>query len=809
MKDLLGDIRQGGRMITRNPGFYTFSIGTMVVGIACLTAVFSVVHGVLLEPLPYPDPEEIVSIQSIHPEYGNNLLSRVEVFDAFRQESRTTSNLAAVQAANLQMTTPEGPEQLRVLLSTPSLFDLLGTAAELGRLFEPDEGRYGRERVAVLSYELWRRSFGGDPVTLGRSLSFVGDPVLGGIPGQEESVTIVGVLPRGFKGPFGSFVPDLWLADSFDKERVSTATHVMAFGRLREGVGRDAAQQELGAIYGRLQLATGGESKWRTRLVPLRDFLVGSLRRPLELLFVGGLIVLFVACANTANLLLAKAEMRASEVAVRRAMGAAQPRLVRQLAAESLVPAFLAGALGLAVAWLLLRLFGALGAGILPRRFDFGIDPTVVAVVVALTLATNLLFALVPALRFSRLRLRNMIEGNSSGGSRRIGKVRFALVAFQVALAVVVGVSSILLVESVQGLRAIDPGFTREQVLTGWISLPEPYYPEGHQRRNFYQRLLGGVRSLPGVEQAGLINFLPFSGRSGATEITVESPGPQVGPEPVQIQFRAVSQGYFDAMQIPCVEGRYFDLRDLTRPAVIVSEKAARMLWGDRDALGQRVKLGGRESRNSWSEVVGVVSDIRHDSLTRESQPTLYVPFISPNRMALVVRTVQEDPERLAPAVHRVLEEVDPKQPLHDVRTLSARVEAGLGGVRLGAWLMSLLGAVTLFLAAVGVYGATYEAVVERHREIGIRYAMGATGRDISSLVFGKLLPWLGAGLACGVLGSLLLGRYLASLLYGVEPTNPLVLSLAFGFVALVALLGTYLPTKKATRVDPCVILKV
>lgn len=809
MGDILRNIRLGGRLVLRNPGFFAFVIGTMALGIAFLTAIFSVVHGVLLEPLAYPDAEELVSIQSVHPELGNNILSRVETFNAFREESRTVSELAAVQMGNLQMVTEAGPRQLRALLTTPSLFPLLGVTSAQGRLFQEDEGRFGEERVALLSYELWQEAFEGDPAVLGATVHFLGEAVLGGPPGEEGSLTIVGVLPDDFRAPFANFDADLWIPESFGQQRLSPATHLMVFGRLAPGVSLEVAQEELGAIYRRLQVEMGDvESPWRTRLTPLREFFVGSLRTPLQLLFLGGLILLGVATANTANLLLARAEVRASEVAVRSALGGSKGRLLRQLIAENAVPALLAGGLGLGLGWLLLSLFNTLGTTWLPERFELALDPVVLIVVLAVTVGTQLIFALVPILRFSRVRLTAAMYGQGTGGTRRVGLGRMALVSFQIALALALTISSVLLMSSLQQLQEMDPGFSKEGVLTASVTLPEAHYPEGEQRRRLYRQLLLGIEELPNVAAAGLVNYLPFSGSSGATRIAVESPVPELAGQPVEIQFRAVSHGYLRAMDIPLMEGRYLEARDLTRPVVAVSQEAARMLWGDREPLGQRVKLGGAESRNPWAEVVAVVGDVQHDSLTRDSQPTLYLPFLSPSTMALVVRTESGDPGQLVPAIRREVGAVAPSLPVYDVQPLTARVHAGLGGVRLAAWLISLLAVLTLLLASVGVYAAAYQAVVERRREIGIRYAMGAHSRDILRLTFRRFTPWLAAGLVLGAVGAWALGGYLASLLFAVNPTEPTVFLGTAVVVAAMALLGTYLPTRKASKVDPVVVLK-
>jgi putative ABC transport system permease protein len=796
-------------MMARNPGYFAFVVGTMALGIACLTAVFSVANGVLLEPLPYPRSQDLVSIQSVHSELGNNLLSRIETFEAFHSGTESLDLLAAVQTADLQLMTDTGGRSSRVLLSSPGLFEMLGASPALGRLFLEGEGRAGDQRVAVLSHRLWREAFAEHREILGRVLRFAGDAELGVVSGEEGAFTVVGVLPAGFRAPFPNYDPDLWIADSFDVHRSSATTHVLAFGRLAEPSDLATAQTELASIFDRLQRATSSdEPQWRTRLVPLRVFLSGSLRRPLELLFLGGILVLGVAVANTTNLLIARAGMRASEAAVRGALGADRGRLVRQLAIENAIPAALAGSAGLAGAWLLVKIIRNLGADVLPQRFDVGIDGTAITLAVLATLAADLLFAVVPRARWSGARLAGAMQWRKASGTRRSRRLHFGLAGLQVGLALVLTLTALLLVESLQRLRRIDPGFEARDVLTAGLSLAEAYYPEGRHRRSFYERLLREVRSLPEVSYAGLVNYLPFSGNSAATEVSLENPAAELAGQPVRMSFATVSPGYLETMRISLLAGRTFEDWDSLHPAAVVSRDAARWLWGGRNPIGQRVKLGGPRSRNSWAEVVGVVDDVRQDSLTQESQPMIYLPLLTATQMTLVARSSTGRPEQLVAAIRECVAKVDPQQPLVDVETLVARVDRSLGRARLSALLMSVLGIVSLLLAAVGIYGATWQTVVERWSEIGVRYALGADERSILSLVLGGILPWLIAGLALGTLGALGLGRYLSSILFEVEMTDPAVLLGACSVVAAVALVGTWAPTRKAAKVDPAAIIK-
>ena len=809
MRDLWRNIRFGGRTVARNPTFSAFVIGTMALGIGTLTAVFSVVHGVLMAPLPYPHADRLVSVQSTHLDLGNNIVFPIEELEGLRQDHSALDEIAGVEMASAQVVSEEGPRQVKILLGTPNLLVMLGGEPQLGRLFQPDEGHRGGPRVAMLSDRLWREAFGGDPAVLGKTLRVAGDAVVGGVAGEASTATVVGVLPPGFKAPFGNYDPDLWIADSLDPSRASSASHAMVFGRLAPGVGLAAAQARLEAAYRRIQALAGNpESPWRAKVVPLRTFLVGSVERSLDLLLLGSLLVFAVAVANTTNLLVARAGTRYSEIATRSALGACRSRLVRQLAGESVVPAVLSGGLGLGLAWSMLRFFERFNARVLPKRFDVGIDLAAVGLVLVVTLITIALLALIPAATLRGKRLVGALQGRTASGRRRSGAVRFALVGVQVSLALMLTVAAGLLMVSLLRLQRIDPGFGRDGVLTARLSLSDAYFPDPAGRRAFYQELLPQVKSLPGVVSAGLVSYLPFSGASAATRIAVEDPVPRLAGETVQISFSSVSPGYLESMRIPLTRGRYFESGDVDRPYVIVSESASRMLWGDRDPVGQRIKVGGADSRNPWAEVRGVVGDVLQSSLTRGSEPTLYLPSVSAGEMTLVVRSGPTRPETLSKPLRQRVATVFARQPVHDVETLSARVDRTLGRSELSAWLMTLLGVITLVLAAMGVYGATWNAVVERRAEIGIRYAVGAEPRDILRLVYSRIAPWLLVGLAVGVVGAFGLGGYFGSLLYGVESSDPLILWGTSTVVGIIAVLGSYVPTRRASQLDPASIMK-
>jgi len=773
MTGIAQDIKFAIRLAQRNLCFSLLIICTMALGIGALTAVFSVVNAVLLQPLPYEEPDRLVSVQSIHPRHGSNVLSRVTTLASFREEARQIDDLGAVVKVGLQVEAASGPEQVTGVLASPGLLSMLGVSPHLGRLFEAAEGRPGDSRTAVLSYRFWRDHFSADPAVLGRSVRFRGGDLPGAGDARSQLLTIVGVLPQAYPAPFRNLDPQIWVAASFE-EAHAPRTHAVVFGRLGQGATFEGAEAELDAVYSRLQAPGPSEDRWRIRAVPLREFMTSDVRRPLLLLMIGGVLVLLVAAANTANLVLARSKYRCTEAAIRNVLGAGRGRLIRQQLIEGMVPAVAAGALGVALAHgavSFCRLFAFWGIN---RCFDVHFDWAVLAVAFLMIAGTTLLIGLVPALKLSKRRLASWLGHGtawSTGvGAARSGRSRRMLVASQVALAVVSSFVAVLLVVSVVNLKRIEPGFETENLLTARVSLPTAHYASSHQKAGFYRQLVHRLGVLPGVTSAGLVNYLPLSGASTAMHVMVENPGKEGVPRETVIQFRAVDPGYLRTMGLRLVRGH--DFRDydpaVSPPAIVVSKKAARLLWGDREPIGQRIKV---EDYESWAQVVGIVDDVKHDSLTAEEEPTIYIPFLYPSEMSMVIRAQRNGGySHLISSVRETVSSLDSELPVYDVLPMPKKIDLSIEKTRLSAWLMTVLASITLLLAMVGVYAATWYTVAERRREIGIRTVIGASPGDIRRWLLRIVAGWIGWGALAGAFFASGLARYVSSLLYGVEP---------------------------------------
>ena len=803
------DFARGFRFLWRHRGFSSLLILTMAVGIGSLTAVFSVMSAVLLDPLPYPEVNRLVSVQLIHPEHGANLLIDSPVFREMADRSRTLEKLSAIIDSDLRLAAGDEFFQAKAALVSPSFFDLMGARAAVGRLFARSDGQPGSPPITVLSHQTWKTRFSGDPTIIGKSVRFGGAGLGTADDDGPDLLTIVGVLPPEFKAPFSKLDPQVWIADSFGGGLAASSPFALVFGRLRSGTDQTEATDELQKVFADAERSQGPRSRWQARLVPLREFISGKSRRPVELLFLGGLLVFLIAGANTANLLVARAAARSEEAALRQAIGAGRTRVLAQLVAEGLPAALFSGTFGLTLAFVALGVFRSRNMLGLPERFDVAIDWRAGLVVMLLVLATGFLFGLAPALRFWRLRPIDAVDGlrAASPGATRRGHGRLAMLSFQLAVALTVTIACTLLVESFLRIQQVDPGFKKEALLTAWLRPDDAYYSDPGIRASFYQRVLERVESIPDASAAGLVNYLPLSGRSGAMEFQVEHPENGAAGRSAVIQTRAISPGYLQAMKVPLREGRYFRKADLMTQPILVSQRAARELWGDRDPLGQRLKLGGSD-RNPWMPVVGIVADVRDESLTRDAQPTIYIPLLQFSPMALVVRSRSGETEHLAATLRRKVQEIDPQQVLADMEPMVRRVDADMTQARLAAWLMGALSLVALLLSAVGVYGTAWFMVSERQRELGIRYAVGASPRGLLRAVASKVLPWIVVGLVTGSVVGLLVSRLMTALLYEVEPTSPGVLGTTVLLMAGVAAAGAYFPGRRAMQLDTAQFLR-
>jgi putative ABC transport system permease protein len=804
---LLQDVRYGCRVLRRSPGFTIIAVLALALGIGATSVIFSVIDAVILKPLPYRDPQRLVQLWMRFTGIGipndQNWVSAPEFMDL--QQNHSFEQLAAIDDASVNVSIGGLPERIPAAVVSPSFFPLLGVQAQVGRVFLPEEGRLGRQRVVLLSDGLWRRRFGADPAVLGRSLVM-----------NEQSYRIVGVLPRGFHF---SQDAEMWTPLAFTANDLSPdnrGSHgLRVIARIKPGLSLEQARADMAVVSQRI---IDQNPKYPYKfyhfgviVVPLLEQQIGDIKLALWIMMGAVALVLLIACGNVANLLLARASGRQREMAVRQALGVGRWRLTRQLLTESLLLALAGGAAGWLLAYGALRVLVAAAAASFPRVAGTHMDLRVLIFTVLVSLATGILFGLAPAFHSAGASPAALKEGRrASGGTHRI---RGALVVAELALSLVLLAGSGLLIRSFLRLQEVDAGFRTEGVLTMRISLPESNYPKPEQTRAFYHELLDGVRRLPGVDAAGAVTGLPLdeTGWSGTATIDTQAvPAKETSPE---VDQRPVTPGYFQAMGIALVRGRYFDARDNESgaPVAIVDETLARTYWPHQEAIGQRLKTGDRDSKSPWRTVIGVVRHVRYRTLEAPSRVEFYWPYdqtpFALDSMSLAIHTAA-DPRLLAAAVQKQVQALDPDQPVYHIRTLHELMADSLARRRLSMLMLAIFAGVALLLAAVGIYGVMSYAVTQRARELGIRMALGARGTNILWLVLGESL-WLTAlGVGIGLAASLWLTRLLSTLLFNVTATDPLTYLLVALFLAAIAQLASFLPAWRATTLDPVAALR-
>ena len=802
MESLLQDARFALRGLRRNPGFTAVALLTLALGVGANTAVFSLVNGIVLRPLPYPEADELVLLYQANVRSGETL-GRVSFEDLtdWQARARSLASMAGFAPVPRILTGEGDPVEVETTFVTPAFFDVLGVRADLGRTLEPDDHRLAL-RNAVISHGLWRTTLGGDPEVVGRSVLLLGEPY-----------TVVGVMPESVRHPTPE--TDVWIPQSLVEPNVFSNgpprrgdRYLQAFGRLASGVDPAAAQRELTAVSSDLASTyPDTNADWEAAaVVPLQESVVGDVDRALFTVLAMVGLILLIACANLANLLLARGSVRQRELAVRATLGAGRRRVVGQLVTESLVLAALGGLLGIALSWGAVRGILALGAGTLPRVQDVRVDATVIGFALVLTLVTGLLFGLVPALRLAQLDPQRDLRGARGAAGSDGQRLRSTLVAAEVALSVVLLVGAGLMARSFLALRSVDAGFRPAGVLTATMQMnltgvsPEDGAPFLVQRR---EEILRRVRELPGVESAGMINVFPLHPGGFSLEYTRADGEGEAG---VHADTRYVDPGYVRTMGIPLVRGEH--LPDQLAPGepvpVLMSESAARRLWPNEDPVGRRIAV-------PWGESVvrGVVGDVRQVGLAQEAQPAVYFPQrIAPRLMATLVVRTPGDPTSLADPVRRVVQEIDPNQPIRTLQPLEALTAESIARERFFTVLFAIFGALALTLSAVGVYGVLAYAVRQRTQEIGVRMALGAGGGDVLRMVAGRGMKVVGVGVVLGTLAALALTRLLASQLYGIAPTDPLAFASAVAFLFGMAALAMYVPARRAMSVPPLVALR-
>jgi len=806
--EMFQDLRFGVRMLLKQPGFTLIAILTLALGIGANTAIFSVVNAVLLRALPYPEPGRLVRFWESNPgrdwlEFGASAPN----FADWRKQQSVYEQLAAYEFNTFNFTGSGEPERVAAVSVTANFFSVLGVAPAHGRNFLPEEEQSGRNRVAILSDGLWQRRFGADPNLIGHQIQLNG-----------ESYTVVGVMPPRFQLTQGT---ELWAPLTLDpavqpRRADRSIRNLSVIGRLKPGVGLAQAQAAIDTIARQLeQQYPASNAGWGVRMSTFYDWLVPEqIRRSMLVLFAAVGFVLLIACANVANLLLARASARQREMAIRAALGASRWRVIRQLLSESLLLSTLGGLVGLLLAFWCTNLIKASTSLDIPRLDETRLDVKALGFTFLIALITGLIFGLAPAWQASRLALNETLkEGGRSGGGSQRQRLRGALVIAEVALALVLLIGAGLMIRSFAHLQNVPLGFTPENVLTMRLTLPAAKYGQGAPRVNFFDQLLQRLHGVPGVIDASAVTELPLAGGgTWAEEVQLEGRAPDGTPRSAGVN--AVLPRYFHTMGIPLLAGRDFTEQDRgafwlgeTPLTWIVNETFARRYWPNENPLGKRFRIG--DNRNPFGTVIGVAGDVRSLSLEQEARPAFYVSHghYSLPALTVVVRT-SAPPEALTAALRAQVYALDPDLPVYNLRPLEQVVANAAGQPRFHTLLLGLFSAAAALLAAIGIYGVMTYTVTQRTHEIGIRLALGAQARDVRALVAGQGLKLALTGVALGLAAAFALTRLMKSLLYAVSPTDPL----TFGVIALlllsVALLACWLPARRATKVDPMIALR-
>ncbi|MBI3405067.1 MAG: ABC transporter permease [Acidobacteria bacterium] len=806
MDTFLQDIRYGLRTLLRSPGFTLIAVAALALGIGANTAIFSIVNTVLLRPLPYPEAERLVWFYELQPECPTCPFSAPDFLD-YQSQNQTFEQMAGVRQLSFNLTGQGAAERVRGAVVSHNLFSLLRVQPVIGRNFSEDDGKGGAARVALLNYGAWQARFGGDQNILGRKLTL-----------NNEPVTVVGVLPKGFVFSRGvelwlnphNRVPEVFPNFSGDHLTMRGMHYMPVLGRLKPGVSLTQAQADINTIVARLQKAYTSNANHGVHLVPMHEYVSGQARTPLLVLCAAVGFVLLIACANVANLLLARATSREREIAVRAALGAGRWRIARQLLTENIVLAIVGGAAGLLLAWWSVGALVQASPEDLPRVNEIGIDRVVLGFTLAVSVLTGLVFGLFPALQVSNPQLNEVLKegGRSGSGGARRHWLRGALVVGEVAISLVLLIGAGLLARSFVRLLDVKPGFHPENLTTMWLSFSGQKYSKAGTMAQVTEQLIARIEAMPGIQGVAASNDLPLEGQDTNGDPTIEGAPPAPPGQEIMVGQHLANPGFFRAMGIPLLQGRELSARDVSGvPSVaVVNDAMAQKFWPGQNPIGKKFRLMHREG---WEEVVGVVGNVKHNGLGQPTSLDVYEP-VSQNPwgyLCLIIRT-SGDRGALIAAVRREAQALDPDLPVHGVRPMEQVIAETVSSRKLTLTLIGVFASVALQLAAVGIYGVMAYAVTQRTHEIGIRMALGARREDVLKLILGQGMALTLGGVFLGLAGSYGLTRLMTSLLFSTSASDPGTFAGVSVFLIAVALLACYIPARRALRVNPIIALR-
>jgi putative ABC transport system permease protein len=817
MNTLIQDLRYGIRMLIKSPGFTFVAVLVLALGIGANSAIFSVVNAVLLRPLPYEHPERLALVWETNDkiQIGFDLLPvSAGSFTDWRNQSQSFDDLSLVDGANFNITGSGAPEQISGARVSSSFFKLLGVTPAAGRVFTEDEDRAGANRAVIISHSLWQSRWAGDPEIIGKTLALDG-----------ASYTIIGVMPKGFNYPKATDLPsyfqlpprsELWTPMALSSQQMTNRGNhnYGVIGRLKPETTIKQAQAEMTAIAENIAQQYPQLSGWGAKVVSLEEQSVGDIRLILLVLLGAVAFVLLIACANVANLLLARASSRQKEIAIRSALGASRMQIIRQLLTESMLLAVAGGGIGILMAVWGIDALLALSPGNLPRLDEVKVDGAAIGFTFAVSLVTGLIFGLAPAAQVSKTNLSEFLKEGARGstGGARANRVRSLLVVSEIALSLVLLIGAGLMIRSFARLMNVNPGFNPQNVFTMQIFLPQSKYSEGRDRAAFFKQVINRVEAIPGVETAGAITHLPLSGMEESGNFSIEgrpSEDPSGGFATVDI--RAISSNYFRSMGIPILIGRDFAQQDNEQsvPVAIISESMAARYFAGEDPIGKRIKRGSANSDQAWAEIVGIAADVKHSALEKQSRPHLYFLYLqNPFSYMTIVARSSSSAENLSAAASKAVWDTDKDQPVANIKTMERYLSEAVASRRFNMSLLGVFAGVALILAAVGIYGVMSYSIAQRTHEIGIRIALGAARRDVLRLVVGHAMTLAAAGVCIGLAASFALTRVMSSLLFEVTATDPVTFAAIPLMLAGVALAACLIPARRAMRVDPIVALR-